>query len=538
MSQFQIGGIGAFGWQPIIPAGLPGAQGPQGIQGIQGPAGSANASGQGAQVGYFGGSGASTTVIGSTNFTFDGTNGAIGGLTITNLGDGYLVTTNTSTGKLQTSDLISTSNLTGLTSNVQTQLNSLVSITGTAGHIPVITSTGSGLEDWANYNGTIRLDTDGANTLNIGSTNASAVNIGNSGTLTLNTSGPINIGNTYTQIVQIGGNSKSYMYGSFAALGDGVHWGYNAYYDSAGTGHIDDTGGATSRIAVAFGQIGFYTGNINALPTNQCLILGNGGGNYSCNTHSNTLDAGDGTGNMTITNNATILGGSSNLYIDVGSGGALNLGATNAEFVQIGAPSGNTGVFIDGGVTNGITIQSASTNATTGAITMTAEAVASGATSYGVTIDLLPSGSRIVARLITSTGLWGSSSDRSLKEHITDCDLRLDFINSIKPRSYKMKASQGVHARERHHGFIAQEMKDFVTVGGEEGNMTMCYTELIAPMVAAIQDLSNLTNRLTKRIEILEAEIGVLRGTPVSNRSDEYEKVTGFEHMEMEDPDL
>ena len=67
-----------------------------------------------------------------------------------------------------------------------------------------------------------------------------------------------------------------------------------------------------------------------------------------------------------------------------------------------------------------------------------------------------------------------------------------------------MRASQGVHAKERHHGFVAQEMRDFISVGGEEGSMTMCYTELIAPMVAGIQQLSDQVSKLRHKYEELD----------------------------------
>ena len=63
-----------------------------------------------------------------------------------------------------------------------------------------------------------------------------------------------------------GGNSYGYIYGSYPALGDGIHFGYNFYYDAAGTPHVINSGGATSRISANYGDIQLATGGVNAAP--------------------------------------------------------------------------------------------------------------------------------------------------------------------------------------------------------------------------------------------------------------------------------
>jgi len=72
---------------------------------------------------------------------------------------------------------------------------------------------------------------------------------------------------SYHHLSLSGGNATGYLYGSFPALGDGVHLGYNYYYDSGGTGHISNTGGGTSRISAEYGEIVLAVGGVNATPT-------------------------------------------------------------------------------------------------------------------------------------------------------------------------------------------------------------------------------------------------------------------------------
>jgi hypothetical protein len=60
---------------------------------------------------------------------------------------------------------------------------------------------------------------------------------------------------SYNHLALSGGNAYGYLYGSFPALADGIHLGYNYYYDAAGAGHISNTGGGTSRITAEYGRI-------------------------------------------------------------------------------------------------------------------------------------------------------------------------------------------------------------------------------------------------------------------------------------------
>ncbi|HEY3913862.1 MAG TPA: tail fiber domain-containing protein [Verrucomicrobiae bacterium] len=84
-------------------------------------------------------------------------------------------------------------------------------------------------------------------------------------------------GGDYRQLSLGGGNSTGFLYGSYAAYGDGIHLGYNFYADSGGAGHVINTGGATSRISTGYGYIGLYVGAVNKAPTTQCLLANSSG---------------------------------------------------------------------------------------------------------------------------------------------------------------------------------------------------------------------------------------------------------------------
>jgi RNA polymerase sigma factor (sigma-70 family) len=82
-------------------------------------------------------------------------------------------------------------------------------------------------------------------------------------------------GSDYHQVALGGGNSTGFLFGSFSALGDGIHLGYNQYFDEFGNSHIINSGGGTSRISVGYGSILFYTGTAGTIPNYLALEIEN-----------------------------------------------------------------------------------------------------------------------------------------------------------------------------------------------------------------------------------------------------------------------
>ena len=93
------------------------------------------------------------------------------------------------------------------------------------------------------------------------------------------------------------------------------------------------------------------------------------------------------------------------------------------------------------------------------------------------------------------------TSDFNEKENITVCDLGLDFINKLSPKSFKFKGKT-----RTHYGLIAQDIesvigdlgktttefapliKDMLQNGTEKYGLR--YTELLSPLIKAVQELS------------------------------------------------
>ena len=96
-----------------------------------------------------------------------------------------------------------------------------------------------------------------------------------------------------------------------------------------------------------------------------------------------------------------------------------------------------------------------------------------------------------------------NTSDRTLKENILTCDLGLDFINKLKPVSYKwiQKPDENLDTKT-HYGLIAQDVENAIKESGKtlddfgginkqkEGAMHLAYTEIISPLVKAVQELA------------------------------------------------
>jgi hypothetical protein len=125
-----------------------------------------------------------------------------------------------------------------------------------------------------------------------------------------------------------------------------------------------------------------------------------------------------------------------------------------------------------------------------------------------------------------------SSSDARLKTDIEICDLGLTFIQSLRPVSYRWIVGQREWVRQenpdnpdapytlmdrpgvrRHYGLIAQELRDALDGKDFAGycydaaadEYSLRYSELIAPLIMAVQELSAQVDALSEKIALLES---------------------------------
>ena len=108
-----------------------------------------------------------------------------------------------------------------------------------------------------------------------------------------------------------------------------------------------------------------------------------------------------------------------------------------------------------------------------------------------------------------------SASDKRVKKDIEDISLGLDFINALRPVSYRLISDD---TRMQGFGFIAQEiqqvLQDDTTVlshfdperehGDIKGINVVNYESFIAPLTKAIQELSAKVTELETKLTLLE----------------------------------
>ena len=121
---------------------------------------------------------------------------------------------------------------------------------------------------------------------------------------------------------------------------------------------------------------------------------------------------------------------------------------------------------------------------------------------------------------------WTHSSDRRIKKDINDSELGLSFVNDLRPVTYKKKApseypqefdqynaekTERKNPNKIHYGFIAQEVKESMDKAGHpnfpvwkensDGMQELGETELIVPLIKAVQELSAKVVELEAKLE-------------------------------------
>jgi hypothetical protein len=127
---------------------------------------------------------------------------------------------------------------------------------------------------------------------------------------------------------------------------------------------------------------------------------------------------------------------------------------------------------------------------------------------------------------------WSALSDARAKSDVRDLDLGLDFLLALRPVSFRYIAGNG----RTDMGFVAQEVEallgdgyNALDIGGDtERTLSLRYTDLIAPLVKAVQEQQAQIEardariaRLETRIEAVERQVQSLARGNLNMRSPE-----------------
>ena len=106
---------------------------------------------------------------------------------------------------------------------------------------------------------------------------------------------------------------------------------------------------------------------------------------------------------------------------------------------------------------------------------------------------------------------WSNLSDIRAKTNIQKLDLGLDFVMALRPMSFTLKQGNG----RTDMGFIAQDLEtllgdDYNVLGigaDKDRSLSLRYTDLIAPMVKAIQEQQSTIQAQQAQIDALKAAL-------------------------------
>ena len=216
-----------------------------------------------------------------------------------------------------------------------------------------------------------------------------------------------------------------------------------------------------------------------------------------------------------------------------GAGGFFSSSSATGKGIEVTNTGGGTALFVNGlmAISNNTLVDSLNAEYWNGFTSSEYARIfptnSGTANASGAGLNLLGSTSTGIAGAYVGTS--GSSntvtfqvqvtspSDIRLKEEIADSDLGLEFVNQLRPVSYKLKADP---KHQKGYGFIADEVENLIglesslvyfepdwAVGEEVGFKTIHYPSYIAILAKSIQELSAKVDEQQKLIEALQAKM-------------------------------
>ncbi len=131
---------------------------------------------------------------------------------------------------------------------------------------------------------------------------------------------------------------------------------------------------------------------------------------------------------------------------------------------------------------------------------------------------------------------WSNLSDARHKQDIRDLDLGLDFVMQLRPVSFTMRSGNG----RTDMGFVAQDVEtllgddyNVLGIGGDaDRTLSLRYTDLIAPLVKAVQEQQAQIAGQAATIEAQHARIIALETALAERESAVERRLTALERRE------
>ena len=238
----------------------------------------------------------------------------------------------------------------------------------------------------------------------------------------------------------------------------------------------------------------------------------------------NKLDSGmqSGTSNVAIGSSAmkNITSGQQNTAVGDGAGVAITTGTTNTF---LGTWAGDRTTTANGNICIGY---NADPNASTDSYAIV---LGTGLTGTASTRVHIGNSTSHIYNDYNSNATWTHSSDKRQKIDIKEDKLGLDFINDIKPVTFKHKSpsefpkewsaydadnKEPMGGDKTIHGLIAQDVKEALdkqgidTFGGwdegPDGRQNVSFEAFVLPLISSVKELSSENRRLENKINDLE----------------------------------
>jgi hypothetical protein len=284
-------------------------------------------------------------------------------------------------------------------------------------------------------------------------------------------------------------------------------------YNTTGYGNT-----ASGTVALGYNT----TGNNNTADGSQALYFNNGGSENTASgseaLSSNTTGSDNtASGYQALSSNGT---GSQNVAV-----GSFSLGsATGSQNTALGDNAGGrygAGTGYNGGPITYVPLTTGNYNTFLGRGTGVTLASISNCTAVGIdaycdATDQVRLGNVYVGSIGGKVG-WSALSDARAKRDIRDLSVGLDFVLGLRPVEYRLKIGNG----RTDMGFLAQDIEaalgdgyNVVTVGGDpDRTLSLRYTDLIAPLVKAIQEQQTRLDARDARVADLEKRLAAIEGT-------------------------